>query len=139
MDGLVCGPLFQETFTRGRSEYNQLRPSYIPDGIVLFIIDRTKRIQRTPERHEPMGLENPMTASVVAQLSFVCAAVGLLLYSSLVAVPRALPVEIADGFSERRGMFGDRGKGDATGRSMMTTMMMTTMMINRTLTRSHTR
>jgi len=42
MDGLVCGPLFQETFTRGRSEYNQLRPSYIPDGIVLFIIDRTK-------------------------------------------------------------------------------------------------
>ncbi len=107
-----------------------------------------------------MGLENPMTASVVAQLSFVCAAVGLLLYSSLVAVPRALPVEIADGFSERRGMFGDRGKGDATGRSMMTTMtttmmmtmmtmmtttmmtttMMTTMMmINRTLTRSHTR
>ena len=107
-----------------------------------------------------------MTASVVAQLSFVCAAVGLLLYSSLVAVPRALPVEIADGFSERRGMFGDRGKGDATGRSMMTTMtttmmmmtmtmmtttmmmmtttmmtttMMTTMMINRTLTRSHTR
>ncbi len=60
-----------------------------------------------------MGI--PTTASVVAQLSCVCVAVGLLLYSSLVAVPRVIPTEAgaADGgiqlggshFSERRGTY----------------------------------
>ncbi len=70
--------------------------------------------ERTEEKEvknsETETMRIPTTASVVAQLSCICAVVGLLLYSSLVAVPRVLysETDVADGelrFSERRGTY----------------------------------